>query len=384
MRRIIALVATLAVLTVAFLIAYPILSGKTTPPSLARDFAVRAIQEAEAAEAAVWAPELLAGAETLLDGALTEYRTQEVRFLPMRDFADAESLLTLAEARAKKAAEEATAKKTDSRSAAETTLAGAERAVDASSALAENIHLSREERSLLNRSRLHMTRAKQRWREGDFPEARRLAESAVNAAEALGNLCSERASRYTQGSLVSSWRRMAQETIAWSRRTGKVAIVVTKANHRLTLYRGGSVAATYSCDIGYNNVNDKLSSGDGATPEGKYSVSQKKGRGQSKYYKALLIDYPNGEDKRNFQEARRKGIIPRGSTPGGLIEVHGEGGRGNDWTKGCVAVTNDQMDVLFRYVEVGTPVTIVGSDGDGGVFAQLVQRFQKATRGRRG
>lgn len=384
MRRIIVVVATLVVIASGCLVSYPILTGRTTPPALARDIALRAVEDAQNAEASSWASDRLAEAENLLHLALTEYRTQEVRFLPMRNFAAAESLFALVETRAKQAAEDAIAKKNDSRAMAESALASAKKAVDASSALAENIHLSRHERSLLNRSRLHMTRAKQRWCDGAYPEARQLADDAIVAAEALGNLCSERASRYSEASLIRSWRRMAQETIEWSRRTGKTAIVVTKANHRLTLYRGGVARATYSCDIGYNNVNDKLSSGDGATPEGKYLVTQKKGRGQSKYYKALLIDYPNGEDKKNFQEARRRGILPRNSTPGGLIEIHGDGGRGNDWTKGCVAVTNDQMDVLFKSVEVGTPVTIVGSDGDGGAFAQLVQRFRQATRGRRG
>jgi hypothetical protein len=384
MRRIIAVMATVVVLVSAFLISYPILSGRTTPSDVARNVALRAMQDAHNAEAASWAADLLAEAEARLDEALTEYRTQEVRFLPMRDFAAAESLFALAEARAKEAAETALVRKNDSRGAAEAVLTRAERAVDASSALASNIHLSRRERSLLNRSRLHMTQAKHSWHEGGYKDARALAEEAITAAEALGNLCSERVARYSQTSLLRSWRRMAEETIEWSRRTGKAAIVVTKANHRLTLYRGGVARATYSCDIGYNNVSDKLSSGDGATPEGKYTVTQKKGRGHSKYYKALLIDYPNGEDKRDFQEARRKGLLPRGSSPGGLIEIHGEGGRGNDWTKGCVAVTNDQMDVLFGAVEVGTPVTIVGSDGDGGVLGQLVQRFQQATRGRRG
>ena len=73
-----------------------------------------------------------------------------------------------------------------------------------------------------------------------------------------------------------------------------------------------------------------------------------------------MINYPNDEDRKNFLEARQKGWIPRRSRLGGLIEIHGEGGRKEDWTLGCVALRNPDMDRLFEQVQVGTPVTIVG------------------------
>ena len=61
--------------------------------------------------------------------------------------------------------------------------------------------------------------------------------------------------------------------------------------------------------------------------------------------------------------------------PGNLIEIHGEGGRAKDWTRGCVAVSNEHMDRLFQRVRVGTPVTIVGGRGEGGVFSGLVRSY---------
>jgi len=72
--------------------------------------------------------------------------------------------------------------------------------------------------------------------------------------------------------------------------------------------------------------------------------------------------------------------IPRGASMGGLIEIHGNGGRGKDWTKGCVALRNSDMDDLFRRTSVGTPVTIVGGDGQG-VFARLVREHAAAPAG---
>ena len=101
--------------------------------------------------------------------------------------------------------------------------------------------------------------------------------------------------------------------------------------------------------------------GDNATPEGRYRIIRKRGRGETRYHRALEIDFPNAEDRRAFTAAKRDGRIPANARIGGLIEIHGDGGKGADWTNGCVAMTNTTMEELFRQVAVGTPVTIVGT-----------------------
>jgi murein L,D-transpeptidase YafK len=167
-------------------------------------------------------------------------------------------------------------------------------------------------------------------------------------------------------------------TIADSRASGGTAIVVSKEQHLLQLYRGGRLVRSYRAEMGYNAVHTKLRAGDGSTPEGRYRITAKKGAGQSTYYKALLLNYPNEEDRQRFERARRAGSVPRGASPGGLIEIHGEGGRGKDWTKGCVALTNGDIDDLFARVGIGTPVTIVGSDGRGGIFTDMAREHGSA------
>jgi len=81
-----------------------------------------------------------------------------------------------------------------------------------------------------------------------------------------------------------------------------------------------------------------------------------------------------------------KGIVPvevrsirRIEASGDYVAIHGEGGRGKDWTKGCVALTNRDIEDLFRRVSVGTPVTIVGTDGSGGSLGTLLVRQQQAS-----
>ena len=100
--------------------------------------------------------------------------------------------------------------------------------------------------------------------------------------------------------------------------------------------------------------------GDKATPEGKYHITKKKSRPQTKYHKALLINYPNDDDKARYNAGVKKGSIPKRGI-GNLIEIHGDGGKGRNWTAGCVALTDNDIDKVYELVGVGTPVTIVGS-----------------------
>ncbi|PIP08288.1 MAG: hypothetical protein COX51_04730, partial [Syntrophobacteraceae bacterium CG23_combo_of_CG06-09_8_20_14_all_50_8] len=90
---------------------------------------------------------------------------------------------------------------------------------------------------------------------------------------------------------------------------------------------------------------------------GKYRVIKK--ISVSRYHKALLINYPNDEDRRNFIRAKKKGLIPAGARIGGLIEIHG-GGK-DSMTYGCIAMDNNAIDYIFSLVPVGTKVTIVGA-----------------------
>ncbi|MCX6301690.1 MAG: L,D-transpeptidase family protein [Bacteroidia bacterium] len=92
-----------------------------------------------------------------------------------------------------------------------------------------------------------------------------------------------------------------------------------------------------------------------------YKISRKFESDSTKYYKALLINYPNEEDTLEFNHAIESGSISRSARIGDMIEIHGNGGRGADWTAGCIALKDREMDSIFKYVREGTPVTIVGS-----------------------
>jgi lipoprotein-anchoring transpeptidase ErfK/SrfK len=258
----------------------------------------------------------------------------------------------------------------EARAAADEALAAAGRDTLRSGEVAEAMHLGTYNRTLLQKSRIALTEARLIYDRGDYVEAATRAAEAGAQSRTVSQNAVKAAARYADASLVARWRRMIEETVGWSRSSGGTAIVVLKENHRVDLYDNGRVIRSYRADIGYRSIDPKRRSGDAATPEGRYRVTAKKSA--STYYRALALNYPNDEDRAEFARLRRAGQIPRGASPGGLIEIHGDGGRGKDWTKGCVALSNRDIDDLFPRVAVGTPVTIVGGDGQG-VFAQLVR-----------
>jgi len=197
--------------------------------------------------------------------------------------------------------------------------------------------------------------------QGLFARSLQATEQASTLMVAQTALLATELKRYADEHLVGTWRQMARRTIAWSRTNQATAILVNKADRRLTIYRNGRSVVSYQVRLGYNGIMEKRYQGDGATPEGQYRVVKKRDRGQTQFYRALLLDYPNSEDRRRFHKARRAGAIPAGAFIGGQIEIHGEDDLPMSQTLGCLMLDNRQMDKLFEQVEVGTPVTIIGA-----------------------
>lgn len=190
-----------------------------------------------------------------------------------------------------------------------------------------------------------------------FAEAQKAAAEGMAFVEKAQASAADLLSRYLDPEQLARWRAQADETVAASQKSGGVALIVNKVERTLTVYRRGEKVGVYGVGLGKYGLSDKLYSGDEATPEGRYRIVRK--FPNSTFYKALLIDYPNDEDRREFAAARKKGILPEGVTIGGAIEIHG-GGKDN-LTLGCVGLENAEMDAVYRWAEVGTPVTIVGA-----------------------
>ncbi len=134
-------------------------------------------------------------------------------------------------------------------------------------------------------------------------------------------------------------------------------IVVEKAKRTLTLFAGKKPIKTYRIVLGGNPLGDKEQEGDSRTPEGRYIIDAKNPK--SSFYLSLHISYP---DKQDRAAARRKRV-----PPGGAIMIHGTPdylsalyatGVYPDWTAGCIAVSNAEIEEIFASVRIGTPIMI--------------------------
>jgi murein L,D-transpeptidase YafK len=134
-------------------------------------------------------------------------------------------------------------------------------------------------------------------------------------------------------------------------------IIISKSAHTLTLMSGKTVQNSYRVALGRGSSGAKQVTGDNRTPEGRYVIDEKKS--VTRFHKALHISYPNADD--------RARAVKLGKPPGGDIEIHGLptgfGWLGStqhavDWTAGCIALSNDEIDEVWKMVSVGTPVEI--------------------------
>lgn len=222
--------------------------------------------------------------------------------------------------------------------------------------------LESELRNRILKGKILLRESELAFEKGDYLESFRKITDAGYMLESSWGTASGKLRDYF--SSFSKWKTWVDKTIRESRRTGGYSIVVDKFSHTLSVYQRGERKKEYHAEFGRNWVGDKRLMGDFATPEGMYKVSKKLDRGRTKYHKALLLDYPNPEDLADFKRELQAGTVPPKSKPGGLIEIHGNGGKGTDWTEGCIALSDTEMDALFRIAAPGTPVTIVGSTSD--------------------
>lgn len=128
-------------------------------------------------------------------------------------------------------------------------------------------------------------------------------------------------------------------------------IEVHKAERKMYLISGNKVLRTYAIHLGGNPVGHKQFEGDGKTPEGRYAITHR--NAQSAYHLSLGISYPNDAD-RAFAAGQNK-------PPGGDIFIHGENNRGaskGDWTAGCIAVNDREIEEIYAMVNPGAVINI--------------------------
>jgi len=134
-------------------------------------------------------------------------------------------------------------------------------------------------------------------------------------------------------------------------------IIVHKKERTMELMRAGRVIKTYKIALGRNPIGPKEREGDFRTPEGEYFVDSRNAK--STCHRSLHISYPNAADR---ERARKLGV-----SPGGNVSIHGivngygylgAAHRQHDWTYGCIAVTDEEIEEIWKLVDNDTPIEI--------------------------
>jgi len=351
------IVILLSVILITITASVIIVSQKDLPTNDLR-IAREALSEAKEAEANLYAEKLYKESVQLYDSAMVNWARENDRFILFRDYTRAINFAKRSKKRADEAKEESIEKADNLSKNVEAAFVSLAKKIDLYKKLFKNLPLSKSIYDAHNKSKKFLSESKIAHESGKLKDA----EILFKKADIYINHANTAASKMLRDYFNSypRWKSLANDAIAASKSGSKV-ILVDKVAHVLYVYQSGKVIRSYDVEFGPNWMAHKEHAGDKATPEGNYHITRKKDGGSTTYYKAFLIDYPNAEDRAHFAQKKKKGLISRRTGIGNLIEIHGHGGRGFDWTSGCIGMRDRDIDDLYRIISSGTRVTIVGS-----------------------
>lgn len=329
------------------------------PPYQETKNAINALAAAKGIEANKYAQKKLNGSQKAFDKAMNLWDLENKKFFISRNFDQVrEGML-----QAILLANEAWLEASNQKNSAKLSLGNQLKKIENSMTIFEEkyrvLPLKNQVFENYGKAKMLFIEASTYYRKKEFVEAENTAKDAEKTIDQIIKLSQQKLSEYFID--LPTWKANAEEARKLSK-NGKIVILINKLESSCSIIKSGKAIATYKSEFGKNWMGDKKHMGDYATPEGIYKVTQLKKGSKTKYYKSLLINYPNDEDKKRFDQMIKNGEISKKSKIGGLIEIHGHGGKGVNWTEGCVALDNEDMDKIFDLVKVNTPVIIIGSE----------------------
>lgn len=222
-----------------------------------------------------------------------------------------------------------------------------------------NFPFSNRDRNALSRSKLLLKEGIQAYNKANYSLCRSKLDYVDSTITILQNDYDKKFNVYL--SRYEEWEHWIDQGVNYSRKHKTCCVIVDKYARKAMLYKNGHMIGNFEVELGANWIGDKNQQGDKSTPEGKYKITGKLSGGATLYHKALVLNYPNDEDKKRFLQNIKNGLINPDARIGGHIEIHGEGGKGTDWTDGCIAFKNEDMDRLYDLCTIGTQIIIVGS-----------------------
>jgi L,D-peptidoglycan transpeptidase YkuD (ErfK/YbiS/YcfS/YnhG family) len=356
------LVFTIVLIILIPLVIWMLIRLTPLPPEEDMHIARETLSEARHDKADTYSRRLYAEAKVAYDSAMNNWKRENRKFIFFRNY---EKVGTYARISAKKASQATESSNTNS----STLKVRLQDKIESVNKTASNIEklfsrypMPSEIRTRISKGNLLLKEGEDEYSKGQYLPA----NTKINEAEYLltgvyENTTAELRDYFRS---FSTWKQWIQSAIIESRTNRNYSIIVDKFSRKCYVYLSGEKKYEFDTELGRNWVGNKRRMGDKATPEGVYKIVNKFQGGQTEYYKSLSLDYPNARDKERFRSEISKGTLPGWAKIGGGIEIHGGGGKGVDWTEGCIALTDSEIDLVYSIAKVGTPVTIVGSIKD--------------------
>jgi hypothetical protein len=301
-------------------------------------------------------------AKSYYDSAMTNWKRENTKFLYFRDYDRVSDFAELSLKKARQASENSVTNSSDLRIKVKQKIDSLNDLVADINKLFTSYPLSSETRSRISNGKFLLKEAEIAYGKKQYLQAdRKIGDSEDLLTGSYENSIAHLKNYFKSYPL---WVKWIESTIKGSKQNRDYSIIIDKFSRKCYVYLNGIKKYEFKTELGHNWVGDKRMKGDKTTPEGMYKIIKKYNANESEYYKALLLDFPNDEDQEKFRMEIARGTLPATAKIGGMIEIHGNGGKGIDWTEGCIALTDREMDLVFDIAKVGTPVTIVGSTVD--------------------
>ncbi|MDP2722854.1 MAG: L,D-transpeptidase family protein [Bacteroidales bacterium] len=351
------LVLFLIVLGLGGYITYKYLNNKSPEKEIKK--AIEALASVKKAQANKFAIEKYNEAVLAFEQAMDEWKKQNNLFFLNRDYSRVRALANHTVELCKESISTGSSEKKSLHYQLKNQLAAVEKKLNLFDKYYKNLPLDKSTFQQFSKARLKYDEALNSYKKEEVHASEVLAKEAESLIV--------KASAKAKEVLVSfyreypTWEKNARLASKLSSKR-KIVILINKLESTCSVLKSGKTIHTFQAELGQNWLGDKVRMGDKATPEGVYKVLRRKSGKETKFYKSLLINYPNDEDKVRFKKLLADKKIPGNSRIGNLIEIHGNGGKGVHWTDGCIALSDNDMDKIYKLCKVDTPVIIIGSD----------------------
>ncbi len=329
------------------------------PPKQEIKNAIEAIALAKKAEANKYAKNNLNASEIAFQLAMNEWELQNKKFFFIRDFTKVRELANQASLLGNEAWREAGGEKNSISRNLSKQLNRIQYQIDTFEKYYKRLPLSIKSFEQYSKARMSYIEANNEFRKKQFLNAEVTANEAEKLISKTNKAAKNKLTEFYKD--FPEWKYNAQIARELSLK-GQNVVLISKLESTCYILKSGKIITQFDAEFGNNWMEAKMRMGDNATPEGIYKVVQKKNGAKTKYYKALLLNYPNNDDKKRFDISMKNGSIKKSSKIGDLIQIHGYGGKGVNWTEGCIALDNNDMDKICDMVKINTPIIIIGSE----------------------